>query len=243
MDKYQEYILKKIGLSKSFIFSRCCPIEDELDGLSTEYGVFDKDNDTFIVTQDDDITKTQYVLALDFENIEPFESISVCKKNKWEKTLCIDNQYKIVVDFNNRVEAIKFSFKNNIADDYMLNLKFIETDKDKYLQKKEQERKAGLLKAANINVSTGADLVNIYFQPCCDAYNKTEIILYKGNMMLAKYDVDEDCFFKSISGLAYGKYEFILKQYDVNGGVILETDKIIFSIIMPNYSGKHTVII
>ena len=107
--------------------------------------------------------------------------------------------------------------------------------------KKEQERKDNLLKTANIKVSTGADLVNIYFQPCCDSYARTEITLYKDNMMLAKYKVDEETFFKSIGGLAFGKYEFILKQLDKDNNIILETQKIAFSISAPNYGGKPTV--
>lgn len=96
------------------------------------------------------------------------------------------------------------------------------------------EHKAELLKVANIKVSTGADLVNIYFQPCCDSYARTEITLYKDNMMLAKYKVGEDVFFKSINGLAYGKYEFILKQFDDKGNIILESDKISFQ-----YQDQH----
>ena len=87
------------------------------------------------------------------------------------------------------------------------------------------------MKKANIKVSTGADLVNIYFQPCSDDYLRTEIVLYKDGLMLAKYKVDEETFFKSISGLAYGKYEFILKQFDDKGNIILETDKISFSLL------------
>ena len=59
--------------------------------------------------------------------------------------------------------------------------------------------------------------------------------------MLAKYKVNEDTFFKSISGLAYGKYEFILKQFDDKGNVLLETQKISFSISAPNYGGKPIV--
>ena len=60
-------------------------------------------------------------------------------------------------------------------------------------------------------------------------------------MMLAKYKVEEDVFFKSINGLAYGKYEFILKQFDDKGNIILETDKISFSISRPIHTGMNVV--
>ena len=112
-----------------------------------------------------------------------------------------------------------------------------------YNTKLARELNEELLKIANINVSTGADFVNIYFQPCFDDYVHTEITLYKDNMMLAKYKVDEETFFKSINGLAYGKYEFILKQFDKDNNIILETDKISFSLVKPDYSGKPTIII
>ena len=60
-------------------------------------------------------------------------------------------------------------------------------------------------------------------------------------MKLGKYKVEEEFFFKSINGLAYGTYEFILKQYDKNEQLLLETNKISFSISKPNNSGKNTV--
>ena len=60
-------------------------------------------------------------------------------------------------------------------------------------------------------------------------------------MLLARYKVDEETFFKSINGLAFGKYEFVLKQLDKDSNMLLETNKISFSITAPNYGGKPTV--
>ena len=90
---------------------------------------------------------------------------------------------------------------------------------------------------AKITVSTGFELVNIYFQPCNDNYARTEISLYKDNMMLAKYKVDEETFFKSITGLAYGKYSFVLKQFDKDNTILLETEHIEFTIYSPKTHG------
>ena len=61
--------------------------------------------------------------------------------------------------------------------------------------------------------------------------------------MLAKYKVEEEMFFHSINGLAYGRYEFILKQFDNKGNILLETDKISFSLSRPDYGGTPTVFI
>ena len=77
------------------------------------------------------------------------------------------------------------------------------------------------------------DLPRDNFKLRCDEYCKTEITLYKNNMMLAKYRVEEECFFKSITGLAYGKYAFVLKQFDLNNQALFETDKMEFSIAAP----------
>ena len=112
-----------------------------------------------------------------------------------------------------------------------------------------------LLKTADIKVSTGADLVNIYFQPCCDKYEYTEIQLYipkdfitvggpygpvqkpSSWSMIKKCKVDVEEFYKSINGLANGKYSFILKQYDKDNTIILETGYIEFTISTPKSHG------
>lgn len=246
MDKYQKYILEKLGIRSNFIFHRCNPVlENKLvnEGV-IQYGEFNIDNDSFTIKQDEDINLIEYALVL-VNKIDIFSNIYICKNDEWTGiALTMENNvptYKIIVNFNDRIEKIKFEFKNQLADDYILSVCYQEADKEKYYAKKEQERKDDLFKKANIKVSTGTDLVNIYFQPCCDNYARTEIVLYKDDIMLAKYKVDEETFFKSISGLAYGKYEFILKQFDDKGNIILETDKIAFSINAPHYGVSRRV--
>ena len=124
-----------------------------------------------------------------------------------------------------------------------MKLKYVEADRQAYDAKIAEEVREQRIRTANIKVSTGADLVNIYFQPCCEDYARAEVVLFRDNMMLAKYKVEEDTFFKSIGGLAYGTYEFILKQMDSKGKAVLETDKTSFTLSRPNYGGKHTVTI
>ena len=248
MDKYQKYILKQIEMGKIFVFSRCCPIDSESAADLNKYGAFDESADTFNIPQDEDITKTQYSLIIDMEYVEanPFEGIFVHKDNQWVEEPCVNKQYRLVADFNDKTDAIKFSFVNKIANDYILKVTYTEADKDKYYAKLEQARKDSLLAAAEIKVATGADLVNIYFQPCCDAYDHTEIKLFVakdnariggsyGSMrkssnwsVIKKCDVPVDDFYKSINGLAYGKYAFTLKQFDKNNQLLLETGYIEF---------------
>lgn len=253
MDKYQKYILKQIEMGKIFVFSRCCPIDSESAADLNKYGAFDVSADTFNITQDEDITKTQYSLIIDMAYVEanPFEGIFVHKDNQWEEVDCVNKQYRILVDFNDKTDAIKFSFINKIADDYILKITYTEADKEQYYSKLEQARKDNLLATAEIKVSTGADLVNIYFQPCCDEYDHTEIKLFVPKdyvtvggpygpvqkpsswSVIKKCDVPVDDFYKSINGLAYEKYAFVLKQFDKNNHLLLETDYIEFSIKKP----------
>lgn len=243
MDKYQKYILRKYGCYLSSLFYRACPIEQEEQGSSIQYLFCDENTDSITIKQDEDINITRYILVI-YGKANRYDVLSgacVYKKKQWEQVKLEEKGYKLIIDFNDRIEKIKLSFINNLADDYIIDVKYQEADKEKYYAKKEQERKDNLLKTANIKVSTGMDLVNIYFQPCCDEYARTEIALYKENMLLAKYKVDEETFFKSINGLAFGKYEFILKQFDDKGNIILETNKISFSLTLPNYGGKPTI--
>lgn len=246
MNKYQEYLLKNY-LGKNFIFDRCCPLANELEGSKIQYGKFDKETDTFILTQDEDINIIEYVLLIEYTTFSNMIDIYTNAKSGWEK-VNVSNFgerqlpiYKIVLNFNDRIDSLKLCFKNNLADDYIIKFEYIEADKTAYLIKLMEQKKADLLKTASIKHSTGNDLVNIYFQPCCDEYERTEITLFKDNQMLAKYKVDDGVFFKSISGLAYGNYEYIVKQFGQNDKLLLETAKFQFSINRLNCGGKPVI--
>lgn len=229
MNKYQKYILDKV-LATPF---------DKLSANSS----YDGESDCLTVTQDEDITVTKYSLTISLREDYAADvlGISVLKAEKWQSVENDGNTYTVTVDFDDRIEKIRFAFKNDLADDYVLNVKYVEADKEKYYARQEQKRKDDLLKAASIKHSTGNDLVNIYFQPCCDRYERTEITLYRDGQMLAKYKVDDGVFFKSIGGLAYGTYEYVVKQFGKDNNVLLETDKFRFSIDRPNYGGHGMV--
>ena len=245
MDKYQKLLVQKARI-KEWLYFENNGVSDEESSKYWKRAVFDENNDTVTIIQDENPNIVDYILIVFGESF--INAIEVYKKFKWEKVEKSTFKtrwaaFRLNINFDDRIEKVKVSFRDNLADDYVINVIYQEADKDKYNAKLARERKEELLKIANIKVSTGADLVNIYFQPCCDDYVHTEITLYKDNMMLAKYKVDEETFFKSINGLAYGKYEFILKQFDKDNNIILETDKISFSLVKPDYSGKPTIII
>ena len=245
MDKYQKLLVQKARI-KEWLYFENNGVSDEESSKYWKRVIFDENNDTMTISQDENPNIVDYTLIVFGESF--IKVIEVYKKSKWEK---IEKStfktrwaaFRLNINFDDRIEKVKVSFRDNLADDYIIDVKYQEADKEKYNEKLAMEHKAELLKVANIKVSTGADLVNIYFQPCCDNYARTEIALYKDNMMLAKYKVEEDVFFKSINGLAYGKYEFVLKQFNTRNETILETDKITFQIVPPTFGmGRHTVV-
>ena len=227
MNKYQKYLIDK---SSFYYYNKKtipCLINEEI-----------------VIQQDKDITITKYLLSISNKVINKAYSIkgdSITELTKKESSLP-SNTFDIELDFENQIEAIKIGFINNLADDLILPVIYKKADKEAYYAKKEQEHKDNLLKTADIKVSTGADLVNIYFQPCCDKYEYTEIQLYipkefvtvggppSAWSMIKKCKVDPEEFYKSINGLANGKYSFVLKQYDKDNAIILETGYIEFTI-------------
>lgn len=233
MDKYQEYIFKT---SRSYYGLSVCG-KSALEKVIVD--------DKIIFKQNDDITISDYILYIANIGIKAVFAIVGAKETPLLQqpdpiTRGTQNRFYLPISFANKIDAIKIVFNDNLADDLIFKVVYEEADKGKYYAQKEKERMEALTKKAEIKVSTGRDLVNIYFQPCCEEYSRTEIVLYKDNMMLAKYKVDEETFFKSISGLAYGKYQFVMKQY-ANNNLVLETDKMSFFLSMPDYGGKPTI--
>ena len=234
MDKYQKYLFSLFSCVYKFGIEGC-ESSNYSEGI-----LIDNDADNITIIQNEDINKTKYVLYINGQRNKEtviLSAVYIFKDNAWKEVKGVENIYKIQVDFDDRIEKIKLSFMNNLADDYIINIIYQEADKEKYNEKLAMEHKAELLKVANIKVSTGADLVNIYFQPCCDDCVRTEIVLFKDNMMLAKYKIDEETFFKSIGGLAYGKYTFVLKQFDKDSNALFETEHIEFTISSPKPQG------
>ena len=228
MNKYQKYFLKEDAYIDCFALGSDinCSLDRTLE------------NGVVRIKQNEDISIKEYTLASRY----PFDYLC---ENEWRKSSKMENRVWQIAkfDWSVPIEKVRFLVDNEFVEALEINIEYKFADVEAYNKKQEQKRKNDLVEKASIKHSTGADLVNIYFQPCCEEYHRTEIILYRDNMMLAKYKVNEEMFFHSISGLAFGKYEFILKQYDDKGNIILETDKRSFSLSVPNYSGRHTVII
>jgi hypothetical protein len=61
--------------------------------------------------------------------------------------------------------------------------------------------------------------------------------------MFKKCKVSTEDFYKSINGLAYGTYSYVIKQFDKKENLLLETDHIKFSLKAPKRPNVGTMTI
>ena len=246
MNKYQSALIGEINPVKGARFScRSQKTGDEFIEKS-----MDLETDVFTLVQEKDIFSTRYPFKVSADaNI--IEDCQFFLNGKWQNANKENGCYVVVLDFENRAEKIKIIFTDNIVDDWIIDVRYVEADKELYYAEERKKKQLALCKVADVRCATGVDLVNIYFQPCCDAYARTEIFLYtlKGKYrqynngityewrMITKCKVEEDDFYKSITGLAVETYSFVLKQYDKNNDLLFETEHIRFDI--PNMCFKH----
>jgi len=218
MNKYQKYFLKEDAYIDCFALGSDinCSLDRTLE------------NGVVRIKQNEDISIKEYTLASRY----PFDYLC---ENEWRKSSKMENRAWQIAKFDWAVpiEKVRFLVDNEFVEALEINIEYEFADVEAYNKKQEQKRKNDLIEKASIKHSTGADLVNIYFQPCSSDYIRTEIALYRDGLMLSKYKVDEESFFKSIGGLAYGTYSFIVKQFDKSDNLLLETEHIEFTVKAP----------
>ena len=187
MNKYQKYFLKEDAYIDCFALGSDinCSLDRTLE------------NGVVRIKQNEDISIKEYTLASRY----PFDYLC---ENEWRKSSKMENRAWQIAKFDWAVpiEKVRFLVDNEFVEALEINIEYEFADVEAYDKKQEQKRKNDLIEKASIKHSIGADLVNIYFQPCSSDYIRTEIALYRDGLMLAKYKVDEESFFKSIGGLA-----------------------------------------
>ena len=218
MNKYQKYFLKEDAYIDCFALGSDinCSLDRTLE------------NGVVRIKQNEDISIKEYTLASRY----PFDYLC---ENEWRKSSKMENRVWQIAkfDWSVPIEKVRFLVDNEFVEALEINIEYEFANVEAYDKKQEQKRKNDLIEKASIKHSTGADLVNIYFQPCSSDYIRTEIALYRDGLMLSKYKVDEESFFKSIGGLAYGTYSFIVKQFDKSDNLLLETEHIEFTVKAP----------
>lgn len=231
MNKYQQILMKESN-GRYFFTQAGKEVGGDVKVLS---------DDGFTLVQNEDITLTDYKLSIRNSCIEEVYAV---KNNDCTAFTIIEGKetmFTYPISFEDEIDGVRIVFKSNLADTLIIPVTYKKADKEKYYAKKAEDDRKAIIARAQVKHATGADLVNIYFQPCSDDYFSTTIILYQGNMLMAKYKIDPEVFFKSISGLAYGEYSYEVIQYDKDGKELMRTDKIRFSISRPNYGGKPVV--
>lgn len=269
MNKYQEYLLKNRSKEKgTFIFTNCAPVGEVCK--DDTYGCYTDDTGCFLIKQDSDITKTRYELSISKKEYPFIEAVQTKKDGVYTdvplscanvlpsapKSLhrqeMPNERFLFTVDFNDRIDAIRLKFIKNIADDVEIGITYQEADKQAYLERQEILRKENILKRAAVKHSTGDSLINIYFQPCADEYDHTEISLFVPDKtetkrvgsphgpvnqenvlswsLIMKTTVENGTFFKSVTGLAYGRYAYIVKQFSKENRLLVDTGYIEFYI-------------
>ncbi len=248
------------------------------------------DHKSVIIAQDHDITLTKYRLSLSGRCIKSVWTIKERKEDSvkavtlkeqtpepeqpaartakrvagkppitWQNS---EPSYIIELNFDKKIDAVKISFINDLADDVVIPISYIDADKEAYARKKAKENYESMSQRANVRCAPGASLVNVYFNPCCDEYDHSEITLYVAEETKTSYDrsgysheigvawselthrsVDKGDKFKSFDGLAYGVYSIVLQQYDKSGKMIFETPHIKFTIDPPYYGGRTVNVI
>lgn len=232
MNKYQQVILANLKISVN--------ISDANVKL---------DNGTIILKQSENAYIEKYDIT--FENTA-IDSVIVDGKTYTNE----NNKILFELDFANQSKEIIVNFIDNIADSLSLSLTYESTSKEAWDEKNKKELWGKRQENAKITVSTGIDLVNIYFQPCSDDYGKTVIELYTANgkwqphphvmgrgevfkprllgaevaLLMGKFTVEDGMFFKSIGGLAKGAYGYRLSQYNTKGELLFSTDYAYFAI-------------
>ena len=235
MDKYQEQFMN----GRPFL---CF----DLVSNKTVGEVFN--NESLTIRQDPDITHTRYIVLIASNSIEKIE---ICENRKYKEYTKKDiNEYPsilqqypkltqlnkkdfiIELDFETKsISKIKLHFVHDLADPLEIPIEYIEADKEIYYKKVAEEKRLELIKQMSIAHSCGQDLVTIRFKNCCDEVACTKIALYDGSkQFMGTFTVEQGMFYKSITNLAYGKYCYIIEQFDKDGNVLVTTDYIEFVI-------------
>lgn len=227
MDKYQSYIMKNY---KPSLYGKCFSPQGDIHSFKV---VFDASY-TITLCQHENITFSNYSLYIECKStiVE-----CVCGVRGTEQVVSRLGERQVragwqttvlPIDFSVPFDSLRIVFKDNLVDDIIIPIIYQAADKDAYYARIEQERAAELLKNANIKVSTGADLVNIYFQPCTSTYSKAVIELYTATGKFEQEHISGPM--PIFDGMAFappkllgGTINIMIGQFEVDHGVFFKS--------------------
>ena len=202
-------------------------------------------DDAITVFDDRDINSKDYAIRLFTGSVIKVE---FSFKGNWVSQSVTDVPYDnqrtaagIEAKFNldNKPEKIKLIIPGHICDDIVLDIKYDLITEEEYW--KIQNSPEVLRNKMEVSYRTGENLVNIYWKHAKEnVVALVRIDLYMGDpsscQLMGKYKVNDEVFFKSIEGLAYGKYCFKVIQFDKDNNEIASTDFIGFVLSKPKPS-------
>lgn len=203
------------------------------------------ENNAVVVCGDRDIFSKDYSLRL-FVGL--YVKVEVLINGKWVSCENANHQYTekntqqnfngVLVSFNldKRPEKIKLIIPNKVCDDIVLDVNYDLMSEEEYWRV--QNSPETLRNNMAVSFRTGENLVNIYWKHAKEnVVTLVRIDLYMGTpascQLMGKYKVNDEVFFKSIDGLAFGKYCFKIFQFDKDNNEIASTDFIEFSLNKP----------
>lgn len=164
--------------------------------------------------------------------------------NNGQKTKCVFVQsiFKNVgvayIDFSylNPIKEISLHIRYDLADNIVIQVNsslFKEIPRDITKER---------LTSLNCKITTGESLINVLFQPCCDKYANSAVSLYSSEkQLMVKMNVNQEMFFHSITGLAFGQYFLVVEQFDEFKKLLIQTDFMAVNLSRPNYGGKPII--
>ena len=244
MNKYESFALQNTGYA--IYKNDSCSSDSRTDITGDSWSHIREDDLCIVVKQDVNYNIVKYYLRFQ----TTVSKVVAGGKEYFPVQIGTSSYPSVVVplDFNNRISDIVVHF-HDVIDPMKISIKFVEVEKNIYDEQIRKENEALLIEKACIKVSTGADLVNIYFQPCCEEYDRTSIELYlaegkfstchwsgtQGELLggtikqlMGKFKVEEGMFFKAITGLANGVYGIKLTQFDSNNRPLFSSDVMFF---------------
>lgn len=250
MNKYESFALRNAGYA--IYKSEDCSSDSRIDAKGDSWSTISENDLSIVVKQDANYNIVKYYLRF---QTTVSKVVAAGKEYLPVGTVSSSNPNVVVpLDFADKIKEVTVHF-HDVIDPMKISIKFIEADKKIYDEQMRKEHEAELIKKAGIKVATGADLVNIYFQPCCGDYENTSIELYladgifskcnwSGNQagfvpeliggtikqLIGKFKVEEGMMYKSITGLAKGVYGYRLSQYNNKGDCLFTTNYAYFRI-------------
>ena len=141
------------------------------------------------------------------------------------------------IDFSQNIEKIVIQFRHNILDSFSMPVTMITKEQIELEQAEEQKKLDAIVPEIKHKFSIGESLINIKFE---HVYNhlpiKVVVELYdEDKFLMGTYKPEAGMNFLTINNLAYGKYFYIIRQFDIQGKELQKTDYVEWNLVRPNH--------